>query len=362
MTPIYLGDASVGQTPPAPCSTRSLDVPRPGSGPKPFPKEKRAFSSATFVGWSTMTDPVVPSHTLAQGPVMHHANDEVGFANVLMPIGHTAFSRSALSTATVMAERYGASLNTIAVSDRGAAEKAVLRDTAAKLIGVNQGDDRAIVVNGNDPARAITRRSTELAPCLVCLSTRSPGRFVGAFTTSVANSLVSLSSQPFVAVGPEGERPAWLPAPYWPPPLSVDRIVAYVDGSAVSEQVLPVAAAWARALDMSLSIVTVTDGGSLSTGRGVAGGSYGSAGSARRYVDRLAERWSEAAPNVDSLAIRDPIGAASGLNGHLLHQRPTGLIAVAAQARFGMQRLLLGSTWSTIVRTSRSACLVVPVT
>lgn len=308
-----------------------------------------------------MTAPSVRPRPSAQGSISELCCDALDIANVLMPIDRTEFSHAALSTATVLAERFGACLNTISVSDRGAVEKATLREAAAKMIGVNQGNERAIVVNGNDPARAIIQRSTELAPCLVCLSTRSRGRFAGALTTSVANSLIGLSSQPFVAVGPEAERPGWLPAPFWPPPLTVDRIVAYVDGSGVSEQVLPVAAAWARALDMALSIVTVTDGNSPAAGRRTADVRYGSAGTARRYVDELVEHWTDSAPVVDGLAIRDPIGAASGLAAHLLHQRPTGLVAVAAQARSGMQRLLLGSTSATIVRTSRTPCLVVPV-
>src|SRR5207244_7813305 len=59
---------------------------------------------------------------------------------------------------------------------------------------------------------------------------------------------------------PSADNPGWSRRPRgWPEPLSVRRIVACVDGSGPSEQVLPLAAAWARALGMSMTILTVIE-------------------------------------------------------------------------------------------------------
>ena len=137
-----------------------------------------------------------------------------------------------------------------------------------------------------------------------------------------------------MALGPSADNPGWTPRPRrWPEPLSVPRIVACVDGSDTSEQVLPMAGAWARALGMSLTILTVADDAPKPITRERR---YGD-GDAERYIEALVEQWSSSITDVDGEVVRDPIGPASGLRVHL-DQRPAGLVAVTTQARSGMQR------------------------
>ena len=57
--------------------------------------------------------------------------------------------------------------------------------------------------------------------------------------------------------------------------------------------------------------------------------------------------------------VRDPVSVASGLRAHLA-ARPAGLVALAAHARSGLERLRLGATAADLVRTSTAPALVVP--
>ena len=272
-----------------------------------------------------------------------------------MPLDGSEFALQALPTARVLAERLGAELHTISVA--GAHDDGQrLRALASAAIGVDIGDDRALVVSGGEPAETIARRADELGACVVCLSTHGRGRLGGALVGSVARSVLQRSSDPIVALGPSADNPGWTPRPRsWPEPLSVPRIVACVDGSETSEQVLPMAGAWARALSMSLTILTVAEDATTS----IPGEGRYADGDAERYIEALVEQWGDVA-DVDGEVVRDPIGPASGLRAHL-DQRPAGLVAVTTHARSGMQRALLGATAASIVHASVVPCLVAPV-
>jgi nucleotide-binding universal stress UspA family protein len=277
---------------------------------------------------------------------------------VLVPLDGSEFALAALPTARVLAERFNAELHTISVAS-GGDDADRLRALAAAALGVDAGDDHAIVVTGGDPAEEIARRAGELGSCVVCLSTHGRGRLSGAVVGSVARSLVQRSSDVIVALGPSADRPGWSPARRWPAPLSVARIVACVDGSDTSEEVLPVASAWARALEMSLTIVTVAEDAPppLEPDRHVS--RYG-AGGAETYVETLVQGWQGSAPEVNGHVITDPIGPASGMRTYL-DQQPAGLVALTTHARSGMQRVLLGAAAASIVHASVAPCLVVPL-
>ena len=184
---------------------------------------------------------------------------ELQVRHVLVPLDGSEFALQALPTARVLAERFRSELQAIGVA--GADDDAQrLRSLASAALGVDVGDDRAMVVTGGEPAETIARRAAELGSCVVCLTTHGRGRLQGALVGSVARSLLQRSSEPMVALGPSADNPGWTPRPRsWPEPLSVPRVVACVDGSDTSEQVLPIAGAWARALGMSMTILTVAD-------------------------------------------------------------------------------------------------------
>jgi nucleotide-binding universal stress UspA family protein len=284
------------------------------------------------------------------------------FRHVLVPLDGSELADGAMPMARALADHFAADLGTISVAEHpGDVEK--LRSHAANALGggTGTGDHRVSVVVDDAVPTAIARRAAELAPCLLCLSTHGHGRFAGAVLGSVARSLLQSTRQPLIAVGPYADRPReTVPKP--PPPLSIRRLVACVDGGPASERVLPVAVAWAEALGMSLTILTVAEPSPPPIRPDAAWRrSHGPDGDAEAYLERLADQWRDAAVAVDTYVVYDPIGAAQGLRVYL-DQQPAGLIAVTTHARTGLRRALLGASAAAMVRSSTVPVLVVPLT
>ena len=284
---------------------------------------------------------------------------DLDFKNILVPLDGSDFALEALRTARVLAQRFGAELRTISVAN--SSDGAVrLFDEVASTLGGDLADRHTVVVARGQPGDEIARRADELGSCVVCLSTHARGRLTGAVFGSVARSVMQRSGNPVVALGPSADRPGWSPTPLlWPAPLSVPRIVACVDGSDASEELLPAVTAWARALQMSLTILTVVDDALTPTRSTRRADRYGPTRDAERYVSDLVRKWQGSAPAVDGIVLKDPIGAASAVRSYLA-QQPAGLVAVKTQARSGLDRLLGGATAASIVRASVAPCLVAP--
>jgi nucleotide-binding universal stress UspA family protein len=265
-----------------------------------------------------------------------------------------------MPTARALAERLRADVHTITVAGREVdVERA--RGFAAAALGVPVGADRVTVVTEGDPAEVIARRAGALGSCVVCLATHGRGRLGGALVGSVARSVVQRSADPVVVLGPSADNPGWSPRPRsWPEPLSVPRIVACVDGSTTSEQVLPLAAGWAEALDMALTIVTVVGDAPAPLQPQGAQSRFGGHADAEGYIDELVQQWRTQLSDTDGEVVRDPLGPASGIRVHL-DQRPAGLVALTTHARSGVQRVLLGADAAGIVHASVVPCLVAPI-
>lgn len=280
--------------------------------------------------------------------------------NVLVPLDGSELALQALPTARALAASFGAELQavTIVTSDKESARSSRL---GAAALDVPEGDNRVVVVTGHDPAKGITERAKSLGSCLVCLATHGRGRLGGALVGSVARSVVQRSREPVVVLGPMADNPGWSPRPRsWPEPMSVARIVACVDGSETSEQVLPLAIGWARALDMSLTIVTATDADPSPIGPDRVETRYGQHPDATSYIERLVEEAREAIQAVDGAVLRDPSSPASAIRRHL-EERPAGLLALTTHARSGMERVLGGAAAANIVHASTVPCLVAKV-
>ena len=284
---------------------------------------------------------------------------EPRYRHVLVPLDGSEFAAAAVPTAQALAGRFSATLHTLSVADSpGEVEK--LRSDAAAAAGLAASDDRVSVVVGGDPVAVIEQHVAALDSCLVCMSTHGHGRFAGALIGSVARSLLESTRDPIVAVGPLADRPREV-APRPPAPLSIPRLAACVDGSPLSETVIPVALDWAAALSMSMTVLTVAE----PTPPPVRPDAtwrrhHGPDEDADAYVQRLAAQCSGRAVAVDTHVVYDPIGPGPGIQAYQ-DEQPTGLIAVTTSTRTGLDRAVFGAGAAAMVQWSRSPALVVPL-
>lgn len=280
--------------------------------------------------------------------------------HVLVPLDGSELALQAVPTARALARHFDADLHAVTLAESEAAAGRA-RALASATLGVSPDDDRVSVLTSGKPADVIADRAKTLGSCVVCMATHGRGRLSGALVGSVARSLLQRSGEPVVALGPSADNPGWSPRPRsWPEPLTVPRIVACVDGTSTSEQVLPLAAVWARTLDMALTILTVVDDSPAPIRTDRDQSRYGGHPDAASYIDDLVQTWDAQVPDTDGEVIRDPIGPASGIRTHL-DNRPAGLVAVTTHARSGARRALLGAAAASIVHASVAPCLVAPV-
>ncbi len=124
---------------------------------------------------------------------------------------------------------------------------------------------------------------------------------------------------------------------------------------------VPIAAAWSVALEMSLTILTVADPAFPPLERGDSWKRrYGPEGDADSYVANLVAHWKHDDCDVRGEVVYDPISPSSGVRA-FLDKHPTGLLAVTTHARQGWRRLRFGSGAAGIVRVSSVPTLVVPL-
>ena len=283
---------------------------------------------------------------------------DVRYRYVLVALDGSKFAAAATQTGRALAARFGAELHAVSVAEHED-EVEVLRSDAAAVLGPGSPEHVHVVV-GHDPAAAIDEIAAGLGSSLVCMSTHGRGRVTGAVVGSVARSLLQRTREPIVAVGPFADRPRPFSSTA-PVPLSVPRLVACVDGSPPSESLLPVAGAWADALGMSLTILTVAEPipppvrPEATWHR-----RHGPEEDADAYVRRLGETWKEVAKEVDTHVVYDPISPADGVRTYL-DQHPAGMVAVTTHARTGLRRVLLGADAANIVHASTAPALVVPL-
>jgi nucleotide-binding universal stress UspA family protein len=282
--------------------------------------------------------------------------DDPLIRNVLVPLDGSAFAARTLAPAGALAARVGATLHTVTVTT-SEFEIERIRKEAASVLATDADDPRIHVVVGYDVAGAIHELVDALDACLPYVATHGHNPAVGALMGSTARSVVERARGPVVAAGPSA-----LPneqAHTMPGARTATDLIACVDGSAESERVLPVAASWARALDLHMSILTVAE---PIPPPARAGGQWwrrhGPPTDADEYIRQLVDRWSTAAPGVRGDVVYDPIGVAPGITEYLANH-PAGLLAVGVHRRQGLERIFVGATTASIVHAASPPVLVV---
>ena len=280
------------------------------------------------------------------------------YRTILVPLDGPGFADGAVGTARTLATRFGATVHTVSVvvSDF---EVDRIRSDGARALGVDRDDPRIHVEVDTDVAAGVRRCASGLDSCLVCLSTHGRGRVPGALFGSTARDIIERVRRPVVVAGPLVLHPdpddRAVAAP-----LGADRLVACVDGSPTSESGLPVAAAWADALGMKLTLVTVAEPCPPPVRIGAPWRRHhGPNEDADEYLRRLGDAWATEAPGLDTSVVYDAVGAGPGMRDYLA-AHPAGLVAVTSRLRHPLPHLVFGSGAADIVHASGAPALVIP--
>ena len=269
---------------------------------------------------------------------------------VLVPLDGSPLAERALLTAGWLARHLEAELHVVA-ADITRSELWWYQRYLDELV-----EERPEVTahRSNDPdvARTVHDLAGQLGPTVVCLATHGRARGAGLLG-STFSAIAAAGTSPLVAVGARAR-------PFGPGDVP-DRIVACVDGTETSTAILPEAAAWARRLGMSLTVVTVVEPAPRPwVPHAHRQRAFGPQGDPDECVRSLVGRPELAGLDVDGLVLWDPIGPDVALFEHL-ERRPATLLALTSHARTGVARVVLGSEAARIVHGSPLPVLVRPI-
>lgn len=283
----------------------------------------------------------------ADRPAGAATDQQVRYGAVLVPVDGSDLAERALAPAAWLAHRFGAALHRVAAG--------VTRDQRwwyqnyADELAARYPGSTTHLSDDHDIAGVILATARDLDPCLVCMGTHGRSRQAALIGSTFA-AVAARGEAPLLTVGPRA-------APHTEPGEA--RIVVCLDGNAVAEQALPLAASWARTLGMRVSLLTAADpvlvGHSDVTGER----RYGPPGDPQAYLDEVGGRAVLAGLDVDTEVLWGPSHPHLGL-GEALDRRPAALVVATSHARRGLARAALGSEAARIVRHSPAPVLVQP--
>jgi nucleotide-binding universal stress UspA family protein len=266
---------------------------------------------------------------------------------LVVPLDGSPLAERSLGPARGIAERLGARVHLLNVSS--SPEEAELHRTGLSALAA-AGDLSWEVVLAERNAEAIEATRDRLSPALVCMATHGRGRNA-VFVGSVATAVLRHSDVPALLVGPRatlGET-------------QTKRLVVCVDGTPESEGLVTVAAAWASALGLAISIVTVAEPVPESVREhGHYGRMFGPDIDGDQYIAGLVGQWRDRIPGIDGTAIYNPVTVGGAVVEHL-ETEPPALVLLGTRARTGLPRLVLGSVAATVVHESPCPALVFPL-
>ena len=241
--------------------------------------------------------------------------------NVLVPLDRSPEAEQALPVAIALADRAGAELRIVIVMSTGS--DALDHEAYAEDICERHGTDRerVEVLAGDDVPATILAAADEQPGTVICMRTHARSRIAQLVLGSVSDGVVRGCTCPVLLVGPKATG-----AP------SFDRLQVCLDGSPLSEAMLPVAAAWAARLQSRLWLfeaVSPDVGSSADVPDTI-------------YVHRMADRIREQhGIDVEFDAVHERDAADAIVTFAARHD--IGVIALATHGRTGLRRAALGS-------------------
>ncbi len=273
-------------------------------------------------------------------------NDHGVLTTLIVPLDGSPLAETALSPARALADKAGAQLRIVRAAWDDEEEARDYLSRVAADLGLDL-EESARVVRAGVVADSIVREAAA-SGSIICMTTHGRSGLGHAVLGSTAEAVLLASEHPIFLVGPGLEPGAW-ESEYW---FLDGKALVTIDGSTVSEAVLPAAAQWSRMLELEPWIVEVipADPGLEAS----ATGDIVETASVRRAARALQDLG--AVPQWDVL--RDD-NAARALLDYARHL-PAALVAMATHGRSGVARTAMGSITMRVVRDSACPVLVVP--
>jgi nucleotide-binding universal stress UspA family protein len=216
---------------------------------------------------------------------------------------------------------------------------------------------QCLVRQGN-AAGAIIEAAAADRQTLIAMATHGRSGLDRWLLGSVAEKILRAAVNPTLVVRAKEENPTWEMA-------TLKRIIVPLDGSELSERVLPYVEGLAKNLDLEVKLIGVYGGPLLSGG---SGDSFYSSGQINSLITTIrAETVTYLAMKTEEMKQKDlkkvSFSAKEGLAADeiitIAREIPNTLIAMCTHGRSGVQRWMLGSVTETVVRHSDVPVLVV---
>ena len=268
----------------------------------------------------------------------------------VVPVDGTAFSTTAIPTASQLAERLDASVYLFSAVDSVDEEPGRVA-WLESLEVMTRRVEYDVVVN-RDPAGAIHEMLRRVPDSIACMATHARVRTAGV-TRSVLTELLVRAHDQVIAVGPGcGDYAGW--TEHQPP----RGVVVGVDDNPEAIHLLEVAAGWAAQLREPLVILTVAEPVPPPVVSGPVHRRYGP-DDVDGFLRALLARARLDAVEVEPHVLYNPISPVNGIT-VWVHEHRTMLVVVGTSAPAGLERLAKGSTAAAITRESAAPVLIEP--
>jgi nucleotide-binding universal stress UspA family protein len=258
------------------------------------------------------------------------------YEELIVPLDGSALGDRALGPAASLASRTGCAITLVTVvrtdgdPDR---PRRHLHEMAAEHPST-VGDVR--VMFADDPALGILRAVHERSDTLLCMGTHGRGGLTETLLGSVAANVLRATTRPVLVVGRNCRSDG----------MQLLRMVAAVDGSPLSEAVLPQASSWVRELGLDLWVVQLIEADGAPPD--ISEDNY-----LRGVVRELAEHGVDAEWDV----LHGPDAAAAVVDyGEAID---ASVLAAGTHGRTGWERVALGSTAARLAHESSCPVLLV---
>ncbi len=206
-----------------------------------------------------------------------------------------------------------------------------------------------------NPSELIINESSQEADTLIAMSTHGRSGINRWVMGSVTDKVLHGVNEPLLIVrSQEGSPPASIKA---------NNIILPLDGSALSEQVLPHAVSLAKALGASVTLLRSTDISYYTQmGEDYPTSMYEdliqeATVEAEEYLKRISEQLSNEGVGESQSYVRQGEAASTILD--LAGDSPSTLVAMCTHGRSGVGRMVLGSVTDRVVRHSNRPVLVI---